>query len=259
MAARPVIVATVNLRCRADEWEGRLPLVVAALARIAPDLVALQEDCVVPGTTGTQAEEVGSLLSLRTGRGYEFRRHGTHLANHVAGTFEEGVAVLSAHEIEGSGSVALPFVHFPRTALFVDVTVGGHAVRFYSTHLDFSPEAAQARADAAAVIVAHADGAADRTVFIGGDLNADPDSAAVATFTTTMVDLWGRANPSQPGLTFPAPQPTTRIDWVFTRPAMARGLRGARLLDERADGTVGVGGAMSDHFGVAVAVEWSSP
>ena len=244
----PLRVVTMNLRCRVDGWTARRPLLVAALARVDPDLVAFQEDCLDPDTGRSQAEDLLEDLAARTRRGYLFRRQTTHVANHPEGSFEEGVSLLSAHPIEDEGVLTLPSAHLPRRALWIDVTLGGRALRFYATHFDFGQDAAAERTSSAQLILDSAPAA--RAVLVAGDLNTTPDSEAAQRLSSALVDLWGRANPSQPGLTFPASSPARRIDYVFASPPLALGLRGAKLLDEEAGGT-----RLSDHLGVAVSLE----
>lgn len=242
----PLVVVTLNLRCRLDDWAARRNLVVRALSRLDPDLVAVQEDC-IHQSGPTQVEEIRERLAPYTRRGYELRRVSTHTADAGGQSYDEGIAVLSAHRIEQSHALDLPHVHFPRKALAVDVTVRGQALRLYSTHFDYGTESADARTQSAEAILA--DLPAGRPAIVAGDLNANPQSAAVATLSSTLVDLFPRANPSQPGLTFPASDPDTRIDYLFAPDAVAQALLGARLLDET-EGTV----LLSDHLGVAVAV-----
>ena len=89
-----LVVATLNLRCRVDDWELRRPLVVATLARIQPDLVGLKEDCAIAGGA-PQSEEIRAELASWTGRGYQLARTVTHQAGYGAqGTFDEGVSVM---------------------------------------------------------------------------------------------------------------------------------------------------------------------
>jgi len=243
-ATAPLVVVTLNLRCRLDDWAARKPLVVQALARVDPDLVAFQEDC-VEAAGPSQADEIRAALSTYTARGYDARRVSTHEATSGNLTFDEGVSLLSAHPITASHSIDLPYALLPRKAIAADVTVRGQALRFYSTHFDFGTENADVRQQAAAAMVADF---GSGPVIVGGDLNASPDEPAVATLTTALGDLWTAANPSDAGLTFPADAPARRIDYLFGTAAPSRGLLGAKILDETAGGTW-----LSDHRGVAAA------
>ena len=240
----PLIVATVNLQCRAD-WEHRRPLLIRALAKLDPDLVSFQEDCLVAGGGLGQADELRQQLATFTRRGYQLRRVHTHFG----GGHDEGISLLSAHPIEGDGALELPHHHFPRRALWVDVAVRGVPLRFFATHLDFSFEARAARLESARRIIASLP--ADRPSIVAGDLNAEPEHEPVTALReATLVDLWIRANPNRRGLTFPAAAPSRRIDYLFASPELAERVRGATLLDEREAATL-----MSDHLGVAAALD----
>jgi endonuclease/exonuclease/phosphatase family metal-dependent hydrolase len=244
--AAPLVVATLNLRCRTDDWAAREPLVVAALARIRPDLVAFQEDCALDGRA--QVADIAAALGTHTQRGYAFVRFATHTANHPDGDYEEGISVMSAHPIEAVGSFDLPSVLFQRKAAWIDVTVRGQALRFLGTHLDVGPEAGDVRTASAAQILTVAP--TDRAFFVAGDMNAGPSSPPIDLFSGALVDLWSAANPLQPGLTYPASAPIDRIDWIFASDTVAVDVIGARQLDESLGATL-----LSDHFGVAAALE----
>ncbi len=57
LSAKPLVVASQNLRCRID-WAARKPLVIKALARIDPDVAVFQEDCLASGVS--QAAEIAA-------------------------------------------------------------------------------------------------------------------------------------------------------------------------------------------------------
>jgi len=245
LSPQPLVVASLNLRCRLDGWSARLPLVVEALARIKPDVVAFQEDCIDSGGP-TQAAEIGALLSTYTHRGYEVRHEVTHQATSGNESYDEGVSLLSAHRVQTSHALALPYQNFPRTALAVDVTVRGQALRVYSTHFDYGTSSEAQRTQSAQDIVA--DLPTTGAAVVAGDLNADPAEPAIAVLAGALTDLWTAANPQDPGLTFPATSPAERIDYVFGSTQLGTDLLGAKLLNEQQGSTL-----LSDHLGVAAA------
>ncbi len=246
-----LVVVTLNLRCQADDWAARRPLVLEALARLEPDVVALQEDCAVQGEA-PQSLELRGELAARTGRGYAWRRVVTHQAEHDGDRFDEGLALLSAWPLDAlvpGGVIDLPHVNFPRKAQAWTLRVAGAPVHVLATHFDYSAQAAQARDDSAAALLA-ALPPGERAVVLG-DLNATPDSAAYGTLDGALRDLWVEARPGASGETIPAWAPTRRIDYVFATGAFGP-TREAVLLDER-DGDTW----LSDHLGVAVTVGWA--
>jgi len=244
-APAPLVVATLNLRCRLDDWPARKPLVVAALARIDPDVVALQEDCL--DTDGAQAAVIAAELGAYTRRGYEHRRVTTHLAGSGNESFEEGIAVLSAHRIGATRVLDLPYANFPRKALAVELVVRGKPLRFYTTHFDYGTANAAVRKASAEAILA--DLPSGVTAIVAGDLNAEPSAPGPTELAAALGDAWSLANPSQLGLTMPASGPTRRIDYVYASSSLAP--LGARLLD---DASAGIW--LSDHLGVAAVFDW---
>lgn len=241
----PLVVATLNLRCRLDDWPARKPLVIAALARIDPDVVALQEDCL--DADGAQAAVIAAELGAYTRRGYEHRRVTTHLAGSGNESFEEGIAVLSAHRIGETRVLDLPYANFPRKALAVELVVRGKPLRFYATHFDYGTANASVRKASAEAILA--DLPSGTAAIVAGDLNAEPSAPGPTELAAALGDAWSLANPSQPGLTMPASAPTRRIDYVYATSSLAP--LGTRLLDEASGGVW-----LSDHLGVAAAFDW---
>jgi endonuclease/exonuclease/phosphatase family metal-dependent hydrolase len=239
-AARPFVAVTVNLKCRTDDWLSRAATLSEELAKMDPDVIAMQEDC--QDDTGLQADDLRWGLAARLDRGYDVRRADTHTASHDEGDFGEGITILSAHPINDTFTLDLPFAVFPRKALAVNLSVRGVDTWVVATHFDFSPDADTQRAESANVILNNLP--ASDAILVLGDLNSTPDSDAIANLGGGLTDLWIAANPSDPGLTFPADAPERRIDYVFGTPAIADSLRGARVFP-----------MPSDHRGVAVAFD----
>jgi endonuclease/exonuclease/phosphatase family metal-dependent hydrolase len=247
-APRPWVVATLNLRCRKDPdwvggWPARLPLVVEALARIRPDVVAFQEDCRVTGGP-PQSDEIRAALAPLLNRGLDSRWVSTHRA---FDTWDEGVSVMTSHPVEGSGVLDLVPSVLGRKALWVDVTLGGQAWRFYSTHLEVDDAMSREAMRAAEAQLILDDRPPGRTSLVMGDFNAGAGEVVHQAFRDQgMVDGWTRANPGNAGLSFPVDNPTSRIDYIYVG-AAARSIGGARQLDDHDVATW-----LSDHRGVAV-------
>lgn len=240
----PLVVVTLNLRCRLDDWPARLPLVVAALARVQPDVVAFQEDC-LDDAGQSQSQQVRAALGAYAASGFALHHVVTHTATSGTLNWQEGISVMSTWPTTNARVLDLPVGVFPRKAWAVDVTVRGTLFRFYGTHLEFGTQNAAIRAQQAQAIAA--DFPAHGRVVVAGDFNATPDTAAVSSFIPPLVDAWATAMPTQAGATFPANAPTRRIDHILVASAMAAGMQGAMLLDEH-QGSVW----LSDHRGVAV-------
>ena len=78
-------------------------------------------------------------------------------------------------------------------------------------------------------------GRADEPIVIGGDLNAHPEDAVSSRIAASYLDVWTRAGNGE-GSTFPSREPSARIDYLFTGPAV-KALRAWTA-----------GGAISDHL-----------
>lgn len=235
-------VVTLNLRCRTDEWAQRMPLVLDALEVIEPDVVGFQEDCAA-ANGAPQSFEIQQELAARLDRGYEAFRLQTHQADYPEGTFDEGIAMLTAFPIEQHYPVDLPYENFPRKATVMDVRIGGgQQVRLINTHFDYGGANDQVRADSATRIMEEV---GELPVILTGDFNATPDSPAYQVLTGALDDAWTTARPGEDGFTMPSDGPTRRIDFVFTTLAVDSA--------ERVDGT-DAEVHLSDHLGVRAVV-----
>lgn len=250
-----LVVATLNLRCRLDDWPARRPLVVAALARIDADLIAFQEDC-TDAEGRSQSQEISDLLSTYSRRGYWHYRQQTHISQTDQGEFGEGISILSSLPWTAMRVLDLPPTppvapaHFPRKALVADFVVHGQALRFYVTHLEYGWDNADTRRDQVQAILD--DNSGDHFVLIAGDFNDVPDSTAIQTIDAQMHDLWNESGVGE-GLSFPAESPTRRIDYIFSSdPINESGtVQGIRQLDEHDNQNW-----LSDHRGLASSLNW---
>lgn len=136
---------------------------------------------------------------------------------------EYGLAVLSEHPILRSKNHEITRLSpllgmepqlapgFPE----VEVNVRGVNVSFYSTHLDYraDPAVRRTQVDDMLEIV---DG--DPALLVG-DLNAPPDAPELGPLWEAFDDSWD-ARGAEPGYTYPATDPTKRIDYVLTSPTV---------------------------------------
>lgn len=233
-------VVTLNLRCQADDWPARRPLVVRALVELAPDLVAFQEDCAVPGQD-KQSVEIRSQLAMALDQGYELITATTHQGEHDGQTYDEGIALMSRLPIVTVAILDLPYAVFPRKALRAEIEINGQPIFFYGTHFDYSSNAGDARVAAAEAILTDLSG---RPGIVVGDLNATPTSSEVGVLAAALTDAWAEVG-SGAGLTMPANHPTRRIDYIFVS-AGAGTVTSVGLIDESEGSTM-----LSDHLGVS--------
>ena len=241
-------IATLNIRNLADRWEERLPLLLADMAALQPDLLGLQE-VVYP-------LQQDRLVGAAGERRYEALRG-------WAGRPEYGNALLVAAELSGDGGVAADAERLDlglnRSALRVVIPTGQAGLLMVVTHLHHVTEDEAERDDQARELLAWLDGAppTDAQVVVG-DFNAEPDeSAAVRMRAAGFRSAYAEANGADPDVTWPsglqAPGmdtdgPPGCLDYVWVRGTIS--VVSARLAFDRpavGDRTL----FPSDHLGLA--------
>jgi endonuclease/exonuclease/phosphatase family metal-dependent hydrolase len=130
---------------------------------------------------------------------------------------------------------------YPRAALVAQVGRAGRRVWAVSIHLGLAPTERNAHVHELTDLCA---GLAGGPVVIGGDLNATPDERAVRWLADRYWDAWATMATGG-GETFPARDPTARIDYLFAS-------AGLRVVSARVP--VGAEEA-SDHLPLAAELE----
>ena len=163
-------VATLNIRNLADRWFERLPLLLADMATLQPDLLGLQEVVYVM----QQDRLIGAAGEGRYGavRGW-------------AGRPEYGNSLLVREPLDGGRDGApRPRRSAARRSARVVTLPGGASVLVVVTHLHHLTPDETLRDEQTAAILAWLDApdapAADATIVMG-DFNADPDEPAAGT------------------------------------------------------------------------------
>jgi endonuclease/exonuclease/phosphatase family metal-dependent hydrolase len=241
-------VATLNILNLADRWPERLPLILADMATLQPDLLGLQEVVYVM----QQDRLIGA-----AGEGHYAALRGW------AGRPEYGNSLLVREPLVGRDVERLD-LGLQRSAHRAVITLsGGATVLVAVTHLHHAVPASAERDQQAATLLDWLAGAPDAVgVIVMGDFNADPREPTYA----RMVDAGFRsafadANGAEPPVTWPsglqAPAMDTDgepdcLDYIWVRGAVRVG--DARLVFDRPhpdDPTL----YPSDHFGVAAHLE----
>jgi endonuclease/exonuclease/phosphatase family metal-dependent hydrolase len=182
-------VATLNLRNIADRWPERLPLLLADMAALQPDLIGVQECVFAVG----QDRVFGA-----AGAGHYECRQGW------AGRPEYGNAVLGRSSVALGDGERLDLGR-NRSALRVPVSLGGApALDFVVTHLHHLVPDESARAEQAAALVRWLAPITGPLVVVG-DFNAEPVEPAYqvmrdAGFRSAHVE----ANGGEPSVTWPS-------------------------------------------------------
>lgn len=248
MALDPLHVATLNILNLADRWPERLPLIVADMAALQPDLLGLQEVVFVM----QQDRLIGA-----AGEG----RYGAHRA--WAGRPEYGNGLLVREPLDGDRVERLD-LGLSRAALRTVVLLpGGASVLVAVTHLHHVVEAAAERDHQASLLLDWLAAApATEAVIVMGDFNAGP---AEPTHTRMRAagfrSAFAEANGSEPAVTWPsglqAPAMDTDgdpdcLDYIWVRGAVR--VASARLAFDRPhpeDPTL----YPSDHLGISAHLE----
>ena len=239
-----LLVATLNILNLADRWEERLPLLLADMAALQPDVIGLQE-VVYP-------MQQDRLLGAAGEARYEAVRG-------WAGRPEYGNSLLVKAPLTASDPERLD-LGLQRAAHRVRMDLpGGTRLVFAVTHLHHVPADSGAREEQAAALLAWLDAAATHdAMVVVGDFNAAPDEAAARRICDAgFRSAYELANGADPAVTWPsglqAPAMDTDgtpscLDYIWVRGAVS--VEEARLFADRpavGDRTL----YPSDHLGVA--------
>ena len=241
-------VATLNLRNLADRWDERLPLLLADMAALQPDLMGLQE-VVYPAQQDRLLGAAGA-GHYRVTRGW-------------AGRPEYGNSIL-VREILTAGDPERVDLARERSATRIPLQLpGGTRVVFAVTHLHHLVPDDAVRDEQARGVVDWLDGTtgADATIVVG-DFNADPAEPAYARMVGAGYrSAYAEANGAEPAVTWPSGLQGPAIDddgdpgcldYIWLRGAVR--VVSARLVFDR-PAVDDPGLYPSDHLGVAALVE----
>lgn len=209
-------IVTYNVhRCVGNDRRLDVGRIADVLAKLEPDIVALQELDVGRARTGgvDQAHEIARRLDMAC-----------HF--HAALKVEEelyGDAILTCFPERLVQVGPLPgYAPFralePRGALWVEVEISGVPVQIINTHLGLVPREQQLQA-------AHLAGPAwlkhphcQGPTILLGDFNATATSVVYRTFVKGLSPARALAKTKTPTATFPSPLPVLRIDHLFVSP-----------------------------------------
>ncbi len=287
-AGRPLRVVTYNMlhgfadRENDRTLDARLDLLAEELAMIRPDVILLQEASATPSTRhGNVVDTLRVRLNdalASDGMAYNSIYYAAN-GSRIIG-FYEGSAVLSLHPIVDHEKLTYSAQSRTpperRIAVRATINVHGTEIDFFSTHLTNQDEVRrgipvvdlQAR-ELSGVLRSLVD--AGGLVVIGGDFNAPPDSAVVASMLAVGArDAWSHAAPGSPGgtslrgsISDPDAELARRIDYIFVAGEgldlyfVSRILDHPRILDGSGidDSTAGPLWP-SDHAGVMAEIDY---
>ena len=243
-------VATLNLRNLADRWDERLPLLLADMAALQPDLMGLQE-VVYPAQQDRLLGAAGA-GHYRAIRGW-------------AGRPEYGNSILAREQFE-AGQPERVDLGRERSATRIPLQLpGGGRLVFAVTHFHHLVPDDAVRDEQARSIADWLDGGAgDRAeaTIVVGDFNADPAEPAYARMLAAgFRSAYAEANGEEPAVTWPSGLQGPAIDddgdpgcldYIWVRGAVR--VVSARLVFDR-PAVDDPGLFPSDHFGIAARVE----
>jgi endonuclease/exonuclease/phosphatase family metal-dependent hydrolase len=242
-------IATLNIRNLADRWDERLPLLLADMAALQPDVLGLQE-VVYP------LQQDRLMGAAGEGRYESFRAW--------AGRPEYGNAMLVRASLAAAAAdVERLDLGLNRSALRLVVAVEGRRILVAVTHLHHVPADDGLRDDQVRQLLEWLDAGpiVDGQVVVG-DFNAEPDEPASGRMRAAgFRSCYAEANGADPSVTWPsglqAPGMDTDgdpgcLDYVWVRGSVR--VRSARLAFDRpavGDPTL----YPSDHLGLVAELE----
>ncbi|HTI39622.1 MAG TPA: endonuclease/exonuclease/phosphatase family protein [Vicinamibacterales bacterium] len=232
--ADQVRVLVLNMHAGKDAaGKPNLDAVVSLVKEKKPDLVLLQE---VDRNTN-RSGHVDQVAELARQTKYD-SAFSASLFEYDGGQY--GVAVLSREIIGYHVTVPLPVVPVqtraggsrePRVALLTVAEVRDTTWRAMNAHLDPADDGGRPQEMAALTEAIRSQEAAGTPLIVGGDLNSTPDDPVLQPLRGAgLRDAWTECG-SGDGFTFPADQPTKRIDYLW----LQEGLKctSAEVLDSR--------------------------
>ena len=242
-----LLVATLNIRNLADRWEERLPLLLADMAALQPDLMGLNE-VVYP------LQQDRLMGAAGEGR-YEAVRG-------WAGRPEYGNSLLVRAPLVASQADRLDLGATRSAHRVLVVLPGGARLVIAVTHLHHVPADEALRAAQADRLVEWLDASPpNEALIVTGDFNAEPAEAAYLRMRAAGFEsAYAAANGAEPAVTWPsglvAPAMDADgdpgcLDYVWLRGA-ARAESARLVFDRPAVGDPTL--YPSDHFGIAATV-----
>lgn len=209
-------IVTYNVhRCVGNDRRLDVGRIVAVLAQLEPDIVALQELDVGLRRTGhvDQAHEIA--------RGLDMACHFNAALTVEEERFGDAILTCFPERLVKKGALPgydrIPRLE-PRGALWVEVEIEGAPVQVINTHLGLVPREQQRQAAALAGHGWLLDPACHGPTILLGDFNATATSVVYRTLVQRLSPARRLARRQTATATFPSPLPVLRIDHVFVSP-----------------------------------------
>jgi endonuclease/exonuclease/phosphatase family metal-dependent hydrolase len=206
-------IVTYNVhRCVGSDRRLNVARIVDVLARLEPDIVALQELDVRRARTGgvDQAHEIAGRLDMACHFNAAVEVEEEQYGDAILTCYPE--RLVQAGPLPGYAPIrALE----PRGALWAEVEVEGVLVQIINTHLGLVPREQQIQAAFLAGPAWLGHHKCQGPTILLGDFNATVRSVVGRTFLTALRSARDLAKTKSPTATFPSPLPILRIDHLF--------------------------------------------
>ena len=247
-------IMTLNLNfCESKHgpWSVRKEVIVQAICRHAPDLLAFQAVRKDPASEGgkDQATQLAERLS-------EFKHVAFVAATRHADGTEDGSAFLSK----------MPFVKVDHYRLSAGITppekaedrarriilhaqIEAPALSIFNSHYSWVYPQAVSNVNEALIYMGETHGPA----LLVGDLNTVPESDLMRQLAAQgWIDVWAHLRPHDPGYTFESNGPDRRIDYVWARSEALSLITAIDVVKEQPNRA---GARLSDHLGLVVSLD----
>ncbi|MDP3175828.1 MAG: endonuclease/exonuclease/phosphatase family protein [Phenylobacterium sp.] len=209
-------IVTYNVhRCVGADRRLDVGRIADVLARLNPDIVALQELDVGRARTGgvDQAHEIGRRLDMACHFHAALRVEEEQYGDAILTTYPE--TLMQVGPLPGYARMRSLE---PRGALWICVEIDGRKVQIINTHLGLVPREQQLQAACLAGQGWLKHPECEGPTILLGDFNATASSLVYRTLTTRLKPARGLAPHKSATSTFPSPLPVLRIDHVFVSP-----------------------------------------
>ncbi len=193
-----VTVVTINILRDLSRWPERGPLLVADLADLQPDLIALQEVSLPANSAQWLAERLNA--GDRQGRPYT-----VHLCPKRSWeSRREGIAVLSRLPVERETTLDLRGQN--RVVQCVQVNVDGRPLIFVNGHYYWLPGESRERVKQIERLLAWFNAVPQEMALVAcGDFNGTPESEAIRQMRTRFASAYAARHGCEPEYTCPTP------------------------------------------------------
>jgi endonuclease/exonuclease/phosphatase family metal-dependent hydrolase len=247
-------IMTLNLNfCESKHgpWPVRKELILQAVARHAPDLLAFQ--AVRKDPASEDGKDQAAQLAERLP---EFTHVAFVAATRRADGAEDGSAFASKvpfakvdHHLLSLGIVPPEEAEDRARRIIVHARIDAPPLSIFNSHYSWVYAQAASNVDEALTYMGETHGPA----LLVGDLNTMPESDLMQRLTAAgWTDVWAHLRPHDPGYTFESNRPDRRIDYVWGRSEALSWITAIDVVKEQPNGS---GARLSDHLGLVVSLD----